>query len=115
LRTNSDFRVLGRDGYKIKPPFFVTTAQNSTAKTYTIAPAQYQSDTSDASPLDKPLKFEFSGKRAKNRFLKADMMERISSWDPKGFKARGIPSENLINVYKRWVRLDSVRFLPEIS
>ena len=30
------------------------------------------------------------------------MTERISSWDPKNFSARGIPSDNLINVYKRW-------------
>lgn len=30
------------------------------------------------------------------------MTERISSWDPKDFSKRGIPSENLINVYKRW-------------
>lgn len=30
------------------------------------------------------------------------MTERISSWDPKNLEARGIPSENLINVYKRW-------------
>ncbi|KAH6701391.1 hypothetical protein BKA61DRAFT_647001 [Leptodontidium sp. MPI-SDFR-AT-0119] len=30
------------------------------------------------------------------------MTERISSWDPKDFKARGIPSKNLINVYKGW-------------
>ena len=30
------------------------------------------------------------------------MTERISSWDPKDFPARGIPSKNLINVYKRW-------------
>ena len=30
------------------------------------------------------------------------MTERISSWDPKNFEARGIPTDNLINVYKRW-------------
>ncbi len=30
------------------------------------------------------------------------MTERISSWDPNHFEARGIPSKNLINVYKRW-------------
>ena len=30
------------------------------------------------------------------------MTERISSWDPQTFGARGIPSKNLINVYKRW-------------
>ncbi len=63
---------------------------------------RYPSDSSDASPLGKPLKFEFSGRTAKNRFLKSAMTERLSSWDPKDFKARGIPSKNLINVYKRW-------------
>lgn len=30
------------------------------------------------------------------------MTERISSWDPKDLQARGVPSDNLINVYKRW-------------
>ncbi|KAE8449909.1 hypothetical protein EG329_007386 [Mollisiaceae sp. DMI_Dod_QoI] len=67
-----------------------------------MTPQRYHSDTTDASPLGKPLKFEFSGKIAKNRFLKAAMTERISSWDPNDKKARGIPSKNLINVYKRW-------------
>jgi 2,4-dienoyl-CoA reductase-like NADH-dependent reductase (Old Yellow Enzyme family) len=67
-----------------------------------MAPVRYQSDSSDASPLGQPLKFDFSGKTAKNRFLKGAMTERISSWDPTDFKARGIPSKNLVNVYKRW-------------
>jgi 2,4-dienoyl-CoA reductase-like NADH-dependent reductase (Old Yellow Enzyme family) len=67
-----------------------------------MAPERYQSASGDASPLGKPLKFQFSGRTAKNRFLKAAMTERISSWDPKDLKARGIPSKNLINVYKRW-------------
>jgi 2,4-dienoyl-CoA reductase-like NADH-dependent reductase (Old Yellow Enzyme family) len=67
-----------------------------------MAPERYHSASGDASPLGKPLKFQFSGRTAKNRFLKAAMTERISSWDPKDFKARGIPSKNLINVYKRW-------------
>jgi 2,4-dienoyl-CoA reductase-like NADH-dependent reductase (Old Yellow Enzyme family) len=30
------------------------------------------------------------------------MTERISSWDPKNFEVRGVPSKNLVNVYKRW-------------
>ncbi|KAL8997399.1 MAG: hypothetical protein Q9169_003330 [Polycauliona sp. 2 TL-2023] len=64
--------------------------------------ARYHSDNVDASPLGKPLDFAFSGKSAPNRFLKGAMTERISSWDPKNFEARGIPSKNLINVYKRW-------------
>ncbi|TVY29714.1 NADH-dependent flavin oxidoreductase nadA [Lachnellula hyalina] len=67
-----------------------------------MAPDRYLSDSSDASPLGKPLKFEFSGKTASNRFLKGAMTERLSSWDPKDFKKRGIPSKNLVNVYKRW-------------
>jgi len=68
-----------------------------------MAPAErYSSDDVHASPLGKPLHFDFSGRTAPNRFLKAAMTERISSWDPKNFSARGIPSENLINVYKRW-------------
>ncbi|KAI4121954.1 MAG: hypothetical protein LQ347_006683 [Umbilicaria vellea] len=64
--------------------------------------ARYESDNVDAAPLGKPLQFEFSSKTAPNRFLKAAMTERISSWDPKNFEARGIPSSNLVNVYKRW-------------
>ncbi|KAL8769648.1 MAG: hypothetical protein Q9209_004445 [Squamulea sp. 1 TL-2023] len=64
--------------------------------------ARYDSDNVDASPLGQPLDFPFSGKSAPNRFLKAAMTERFSSWDPQNFEARGIPSKNLINVYKRW-------------
>jgi 2,4-dienoyl-CoA reductase-like NADH-dependent reductase (Old Yellow Enzyme family) len=68
-----------------------------------VAPtASYESDANDASALGQSLKFEFSGKTASNRFLKAAMTERISSWDPQDFEARGIPSKNLINVYRRW-------------
>lgn len=64
--------------------------------------ARFESDNVDASPLGKPLEFAFSGKSAPNRFLKGAMTERISSWDPKNLEARGVPSENLVNVYKRW-------------
>ena len=60
------------------------------------------SDIKDASPLGKPLHFDFSGKTAPNRFLKAAMTERLSSWDPKNLEVRGVPSAQLINVYRRW-------------
>lgn len=63
---------------------------------------RYQSEIVDASPLGKPLHFEFSGKIAQNRFLKAAMTERLSSWDADDLAARGIPSRNLINVYSHW-------------
>jgi 2,4-dienoyl-CoA reductase-like NADH-dependent reductase (Old Yellow Enzyme family) len=65
-------------------------------------PQRYPSDNSDASPLAKPLHFEFSGKTAPNRFLKAAMTERLSTWDPKSNEERGIPTSDLQNVYKRW-------------
>lgn len=65
--------------------------------------ARYESDSNDASPLGKELKFEFSGRVAKNRFLKAAMTERLSSWNGlEETNTRGIPSKNLINVYRRW-------------
>ena len=64
--------------------------------------ARYESEDVSAAPLGQPLKFEFSGRTAPNRFLKAAMTERISSWDPKNLEKRGIPSKNLINVYRRW-------------
>ncbi|KAI9886932.1 MAG: hypothetical protein M1823_001224 [Watsoniomyces obsoletus] len=63
---------------------------------------RYDSDAVDPAPLAQPLHFEFSGITAKNRLMKAAMTERLSSWDPKDFDARGIPSQYLINVYKRW-------------
>ncbi|KAK5950574.1 hypothetical protein OHC33_008517 [Knufia fluminis] len=65
-------------------------------------PARHESDSADAAPLGKPLHFEFANRDAPNRFLKAAMTERLSSWDPKDFQKRGVPSENLINVYRRW-------------
>jgi len=71
-----------------------------------MSPRRFQYDgpssSSDPSPLAQPLEFAFSGKTAPNRFLKGAMTERLSSWDPKNFSARGIPSPELINVYRRW-------------
>lgn len=63
---------------------------------------RYESEDADVSVLAKPLTFEFSGQVAPNRFMKASMTERISSWDPKNIEARGIPGQEMINLYKRW-------------
>lgn len=65
-------------------------------------PVRYESESNDASPLAQPLAFPFSGRQAKNRFLKAAMTEKLSSWDPKDLSKRGVPSKNLVNVYRRW-------------
>jgi 2,4-dienoyl-CoA reductase-like NADH-dependent reductase (Old Yellow Enzyme family) len=67
-----------------------------------MGPRRYEAEHKDASPLGQPLKFEFSNTTAQNRFLKGAMTERLSSWDAKNLEARGVPSKNLINVYRRW-------------
>ena len=67
-----------------------------------MGPRRYESQHKDASPLGKPLEFSFSKRAAQNRFLKGAMTERLSSWDPKVLETRGVPSKNLINVYRRW-------------
>jgi 2,4-dienoyl-CoA reductase-like NADH-dependent reductase (Old Yellow Enzyme family) len=63
---------------------------------------RWPSEDADPSPLGRPLQFAFSGKQAANRFLKASLTERISSWDPVDVEARGIPSPELLNLYRRW-------------
>lgn len=63
---------------------------------------RFQSEDVDPAPLGKPLTFEFSKRTAKNRFLKAAMTERISSFTPADPSKSGIPSEELINLYRRW-------------
>ncbi|KAK7415726.1 hypothetical protein QQX98_005639 [Neonectria punicea] len=67
-----------------------------------MATRRFPADSIDPSPLAQPLNFEFSGHTAKNRFLKGAMSERLSTWDPKVFEKRGIPTPELINVYRRW-------------
>jgi 2,4-dienoyl-CoA reductase-like NADH-dependent reductase (Old Yellow Enzyme family) len=68
-----------------------------------MAPAaRYESDSKDTSHLGQPLAFEFSGQTAPNRFMKAAMTERMASWDPENLEARGVPSRELVNLYKRW-------------
>ena len=67
-----------------------------------MSPARIPAEKVDPSPLGQPLLFGFANRAAPNRFLKASMTERIASWNPHNLEARGIPSKNLINVYKRW-------------
>ena len=63
---------------------------------------RYPGTDASAEPLGQPLTYSFSGKTAPNRFIKASMTERLSSWSPTDLPARGIPSGELINVYRRW-------------
>ncbi|KUM57725.1 hypothetical protein ACN42_g9448 [Penicillium freii] len=63
---------------------------------------RFPSENVDVSPLGAPLQFEFSQRKASNRFLKAALTERMASWSPTDLSARGIPSQTLINLYRRW-------------
>jgi 2,4-dienoyl-CoA reductase-like NADH-dependent reductase (Old Yellow Enzyme family) len=62
--------------------------------------ARSESDSKDPTSLSQSLKFGFSGQTAPNRFLKAAMTELMSSWNAEDLQARGIPSRNLIKLYK---------------
>ncbi|KAK7430642.1 hypothetical protein QQZ08_002684 [Neonectria magnoliae] len=55
-----------------------------------------------AEPLAQPLHFEFSGRTAKNRLLKSPMAESLATWNPKVLTERGIPTDELIELYRRW-------------
>jgi 2,4-dienoyl-CoA reductase-like NADH-dependent reductase (Old Yellow Enzyme family) len=63
---------------------------------------RWTDEKASAKRLAEPLIYEFSSLTAPNRFLKAAMTERLSSWDPKDISRRGIPNDGLINVYRRW-------------
>ncbi|KAI2463912.1 NADH:flavin oxidoreductase/NADH oxidase [Annulohypoxylon bovei var. microspora] len=67
-----------------------------------MSPKRFPGEDVSPEPLGRPLTFEFSGRTAANRFLKASTTERVSTWDPKELPRRGVPTEELINVYKRW-------------
>ncbi|RCN37034.1 oxidoreductase, FAD/FMN-binding protein [Ancylostoma caninum] len=60
-----------------------------------------QAEPVDVSILGEKLTFR-NGRTAQNRFLKAALTERISSWDPKDHTKRGIPSRRIINLYDKW-------------
>lgn len=67
-----------------------------------MAPTRFEAKAVSAAPLGQPLDFAFSGLTAKNRFMKAAMTERLSTWDTQVLEKRGIPTPELINVYRRW-------------
>ncbi|KAF2103929.1 FMN-linked oxidoreductase [Rhizodiscina lignyota] len=66
--------------------------------------ARIAGDEVDVSVLAEPLTFEFSGRTAKNRFLKAPMTERLCAWNKDGedISARGVPTPEYTQLYKAW-------------
>ncbi|WYZ40750.1 hypothetical protein EsH8_IV_001091 [Colletotrichum jinshuiense] len=56
----------------------------------------------DPAPLARPLEFPFSTSVAPNRFMKGAMTERMCTWDISNVSMRGVPTEELINLYRNW-------------
>ncbi|KAK6039954.1 hypothetical protein COOONC_22542, partial [Cooperia oncophora] len=63
--------------------------------------ARIPASRTDAVILGQPLTFR-NGRTAQNRFLKAALTERISTWDAKNPSKRGVPTQELINIYDKW-------------
>ncbi|VDM68301.1 unnamed protein product, partial [Strongylus vulgaris] len=58
-------------------------------------------EPADVSILGTPLTFR-NTRKAKNRFLKAALTERLSTWNDEDLSKRGIPTQELINIYDKW-------------
>ncbi|MBE7181282.1 MAG: NADH:flavin oxidoreductase/NADH oxidase family protein, partial [Terriglobus roseus] len=58
----------------------------------------------DTSSLGESITFPFSGKTAKNRFLKAPMTERLCTWNKpdEPLNKRGMPTPEYKLLYQRW-------------
>ncbi|EPB70079.1 hypothetical protein ANCCEY_10821 [Ancylostoma ceylanicum] len=60
-----------------------------------------QAENVDVTILGTELTFR-NGRKAKNRFLKAALSEKLSTWDDQDPSKRGIPTQELINIYDKW-------------
>lgn len=78
------------------PGAFIIEAVNMSARRY-----QLDSHAVDVAKLAQPLQFEFSKKTAPNRLVKTAMSETLASWHPTTLDARGLPTKELIELYKR--------------
>ena len=52
--------------------------------------------------LSDPLKLPFSRRVATNRIMKAALTERLASWDLDDVDMRGVPSQELTQLYNSW-------------
>lgn len=68
-------------------------------------PIRYEAPEGEAVSVDalgQPLTFHFAQRTAKNRFLKAAMAEALATWSPTQLEERGIPTPELVELYRRW-------------
>ncbi|KAJ5611404.1 hypothetical protein N7510_008123 [Penicillium lagena] len=67
-----------------------------------MTPTRYGTSTGDIGPLAQSVRFQSSGQVAKNRFMKSAMAELMATWSPHKMEERGIPTQELIELYRRW-------------
>lgn len=63
---------------------------------------RYGTELVDPSPLGRPLDLSPSGRRVLNRFMKSSMAESLATWDPKVPHLRGVPTDESIELYRRY-------------
>lgn len=62
--------------------------------------------------LSQPVTFPFSGRTARNRFLKSAMSERLATFSAFAPCRRGQPTEELVRLYETWAEGDIGDFYP---
>lgn len=68
-----------------------------------MSTSRYKSEKIDRAPLAEPITFAFSKRTAKNRLMKAAKEDRKSTWDKKILGKRGMPTKELIMLYRRYM------------
>lgn len=66
-----------------------------------MASARYDSEDVSVGALSQSIHFKPSGRTAKNRLLKGAMVEGLATWNQKVPSERGIPTSELIDLYRR--------------
>lgn len=69
-----------------------------------MAVTRYPSEdktTSAVATIAKPLEFYFSKRTMSNRLFKASMGETMATWDGADSDASGIPTREIIELYRR--------------
>lgn len=62
-------------------------------------PTRYENEIVSPEPLARELHLKPSGRTVKNRFLKSPMAEALATWNPTTIEERGIPTDELVELY----------------
>lgn len=67
-----------------------------------MSPNRWPATPVDVSPLNQPLVLYPSGRVVKNRLVKSAMTEGLATWTVKDIAGRGIPTKEIIELYRRY-------------